>query len=63
VAVNEIQRLLESLPEENVAPIDDRNRKIEQLLEASPAEDQPAVSPLPLRGPIANAVMPRGAFP
>jgi peptidoglycan-N-acetylglucosamine deacetylase len=61
VAVNEIQRLLESLPEETATPVD--NRKIEQLLDPSPADDQPAVSPLRLRGPIANAVMPRGAFP
>jgi len=65
VAVNEIQRLLESLPEETATPIDSRNRKIPQLLDPSPAEDQFAgsVSPLWLRGPIVNAVMPRGAFP
>ncbi len=63
VAVNEIQRLLESLPEDTPTPIDDRNRKIQQLLDPSPAEDQPAASPLRLRGPIVNAVMPRGAFP
>jgi hypothetical protein len=61
VAVNEIQRLLESLPEETPTPID--NRKIQQLLDPSPAEDQPAASPLRLRGPIVNTVMPRGAFP
>ena len=63
VAVNEIQRLLESLPEDTPTPIDDRNRKIQQLLDPSPAEDQPAASPLRLRGPIVNTVMPRGAFP
>ncbi len=65
VAVNEIQRLLESLPEETATPIDNRNRKIPQLLDPSPAEDQFAgsVSPLWLRGPIVNAIMPRGAFP
>ncbi len=61
VAVNEIQRLLESLPEET--PID--NRKIPQLLDPWPTEDPPAgsASPLRLHGPIVNAVMPRGAFP
>jgi hypothetical protein len=65
VAVNEIQRLLESLPEENAPPLDVRNRKIPQLLDPSPTENVPAgsVSPLPLRGPAVNAVMPRGAFP
>src|SRR5258708_37651977 len=61
VAVNEIQRLLESLPEETAAPIDNRNRTIPQLLD--PSEDPPSASPLRLRGPIVNAVMPRGAFP
>jgi hypothetical protein len=61
VAVNEIQRLLESLPEETPTPIDNRNRSIPQLLD--PSEDPPAASPLRLRGPIVNAVMPRGAFP
>jgi len=62
VAVNEIQRLLESLPEETATPIDNRNRTIPQLLDP---EDGPAgsTSPLQLRGPTANAVMPRGAFP
>src|SRR5262249_4253274 len=61
-AGNEIQRLLESLPEETPTPIDTRNRTIPQLLDAS-APDVPAGSPLRLRGPMANAVMPRGAFP
>jgi hypothetical protein len=62
VAVNEIQRLLESLPEETATPIDNRHRTIPQLLDP---EDGPAgsTSPLRLRGPTANAVMPRGAFP
>jgi hypothetical protein len=62
VAVNEIQRLLESLPEETATPIDNRNRTIPQLLDP---EDGPggSTSPLRLRGPTANAVMPRGAFP
>src|SRR5258708_32435805 len=62
VAVNEIQRLLESLPEETAAPIDNLNRTIPQFLDP---EDGPAGSTLPLRlrGPTANAVMPRGAFP
>src|SRR5258707_1276166 len=40
VAVNEIQRLLESLPEETATPMDNRNRKIPQLLDPSPAEHQ-----------------------
>jgi peptidoglycan-N-acetylglucosamine deacetylase len=62
VAVNEIQRLLESLPDETPAPLD-RNRKIPQLLDPSPAEDLPAGSASRSHGPIANAVMPRGAFP
>ncbi len=65
VAVNEIQRLLESLPEETATPIDNRNRKIPQLLDPALTEDVPAgsVSPLRLRGPTVNAVMPHGAFP
>jgi peptidoglycan-N-acetylglucosamine deacetylase len=63
VAVNEIQRLLESLPEETATLIDNRNRTIPQLLDSSATEDEPAASPLRLRGPTANAVMPRGAFP
>ena len=65
VAVNEIQRFLESLPDDNSAPIDDRNRKIPQLLDPPPAEDAPAgpISPQRLHGPVANAALPRGAFP
>ena len=64
VAVNEIQRLLESLPEDDGASIDDRN-KILRLLDASATGDPPAgsVSPLRLHGPIANATMPRGSIP
>jgi len=65
VAVNEIQRLLESLPEETAVPIDNRSRKIPELLDALSAQDVSAgsVSPPRLRGPMANAVMPHGAFP
>jgi hypothetical protein len=58
VSVDEIQRLLESLPDENVPPVD--NRKILQLLHPAPAAPAP---PQALRGPAANAVIPRGAFP
>ena len=63
VSVDEIQRLLESLPEANVAPVD--NRKILQLLHPAHGNATPAASvpPQALRGPAANAVMPRGAFP
>ncbi len=65
VAVDDIQRLLESLPEESAPPADDRNPKIPQFLDPSPTEDvtSGSMSPLRLRGPIVNAVMPRGAFP
>jgi peptidoglycan-N-acetylglucosamine deacetylase len=65
VAVDEIQRLLEALPEENAPPLGDRNHKIPQLLDPSPTEDATngSMSPLRLRGPTVNAVMPRGAFP
>jgi peptidoglycan-N-acetylglucosamine deacetylase len=65
VAVNEIQRLLESLPEDTAVPIDNRTSKSPQLLDSSTAEDLPAGSATPLRlhGPIANAAMPHGAFP
>jgi hypothetical protein len=65
VAVNEIQRLLESLPDETTLPVDNRSRKIPQLLDSPPTEDLPAesASPQRLRGPIANAAMPHGAFP
>ena len=63
VSVDEIQRLLESLPDENMPPVD--NRKILQLLHPAHGNATPAASvpPQALRGPAANAVMPRGAFP
>jgi hypothetical protein len=65
VAVDEIQRLLETLPDENAPPIDDRDRKISQFPDPWPPEDVPAgtASPWRLRGPIVNAVLPRGGFP
>jgi hypothetical protein len=47
VAVNEIQRLLESLPEEN-APSDDGAAKAVATLR---------------QGPLVNTALPRGAFP
>jgi peptidoglycan/xylan/chitin deacetylase (PgdA/CDA1 family) len=50
VAVNEIQRLLESLPEETAPATAD----------GAPAGQVATLRP---RGPAANAVMPRGAFP
>jgi peptidoglycan/xylan/chitin deacetylase (PgdA/CDA1 family) len=55
VAVNEIQRLLESLPEETV-PADDRTGR---------SSDPPGqgATPRPRGGPAANTVIPRGAFP
>jgi peptidoglycan-N-acetylglucosamine deacetylase len=51
VAVDDIQRLLESLPDEN--------------LPVAPTEDATSgpMSPLRLRGPLVNAVLPHGAFP
>jgi hypothetical protein len=63
VAVDDIQRLLESLPEDNPPP--DGNHKITEPSDPSPTEGvtSGSVSPLPLRGPITNAVMPHGAFP
>jgi peptidoglycan/xylan/chitin deacetylase (PgdA/CDA1 family) len=63
VAVDDIQRLLESLPEENAPPVDDRNPKILQIPDPSPTEDAASGSPVRLHGPIVNAVMPHGAFP
>jgi hypothetical protein len=63
VAVEDIQRLLESLPEENPPPVGDRNQKTSEPVDPSPAEDLTSGSPLRLRGPVANAVMPHGAFP
>jgi peptidoglycan-N-acetylglucosamine deacetylase len=63
VAVDDIQRLLEVLPEENPPPTADRDHKIPQL-DPSPTEDvSGSMSPLRLRGPIVNTVMPHGAFP
>jgi peptidoglycan-N-acetylglucosamine deacetylase len=64
VAVDDIQRLLESLPEENPPPTADRSHKIPQL-DPSPTQDvtSGSMSPLRLRGPTVNAVMPHGAFP
>jgi peptidoglycan/xylan/chitin deacetylase (PgdA/CDA1 family) len=63
--VNEIQRLLESLQDEDAPPVDDRNRKSPHLIDPWPMEDVPPgpVPPLHLRGPVINATMPRGAFP
>jgi peptidoglycan-N-acetylglucosamine deacetylase len=66
VAVNEIQRLLETLPpEETGPPTEDRSRKPSQ-----PGADQlpgtPAMASAAAprqRGPAVNAVIPRGAFP
>jgi hypothetical protein len=65
VAVADIQRLLESLPEENPPPVGDGDDKIPRLFDPSSAEDVTSGSmpPLRLRGPIVNAVMPHGAFP
>jgi peptidoglycan/xylan/chitin deacetylase (PgdA/CDA1 family) len=48
VAVNEIQQLLESLPDEPIATV---------------ADNAPSGTALRPHGPAANAVMPRGAFP
>ncbi len=75
VAVNEIQRLLESLPEDIPATADDHSVKVSPAIttvddhsrKVSPAtaDDLPAgnVATLRPRGPAANAIMPRGAFP
>lgn len=65
VAVDDIQRLLESLPEENAPPVGDRSPKIPQSIDSPSAEDSTggSMAPLRLRGPIVNAVMPLGAFP
>lgn len=63
--VNEIQRLLESLRDDDALPVDDRNRKSPHVLDPWSAEDSPTglASPQRLRGPVVNATMPRGAFP
>jgi peptidoglycan-N-acetylglucosamine deacetylase len=59
VAVDEIQRLLATLPDDR-APSDDSDQKSPAV-----AADAPSVSVTlhPQRGPIANAVIPRGPFP
>jgi peptidoglycan/xylan/chitin deacetylase (PgdA/CDA1 family) len=63
-AGNDISRLLESLPAEDVPALDERQRKPPQILDSLPADDTPTGSvPMQLRGPIANAIMPRGPFP
>lgn len=61
VAVNEIQRLLESLPEDSVATAADHGRKAS----SATADDAPTgnLATLRPRGPAVNAIMPRGAFP
>jgi peptidoglycan/xylan/chitin deacetylase (PgdA/CDA1 family) len=61
VAVNEIQRLLESLPEENGPPVEIHNKKISGLLDGASGEE--AATGLPALHPLVNAVIPRGAFP
>ena len=64
-AGNDIRRLLESLPPEDAPAVGDRQRKPPQLLDSLAPEDAPtgSVPPPQLRGPITNAMMPRGAFP
>jgi hypothetical protein len=65
-AVNEIQRLLESLQEEDAPPpVDSRNQRNPQVPDLRPSEDVPTgpLPPVRLRAPIVNATMPRGAFP
>jgi peptidoglycan-N-acetylglucosamine deacetylase len=64
VAVDDIQRLLESLPDENPPPVGDHH-KIPQPFDPSPTEDATSgpMSSLQLRGPLVNAVLPHGAFP
>jgi peptidoglycan-N-acetylglucosamine deacetylase len=59
VAVDEIQRLLATLPDDRV-PSDDSDQKSSAV-----AADAPSVSVSlhPQHGPIANAVIPRGPFP
>jgi hypothetical protein len=64
-AGNDIRRLLESLPPEDAPGVGDRQRKQPQLLDSLAPDDAPTGSmpPPQLRGPITNAMMPRGAFP
>jgi peptidoglycan-N-acetylglucosamine deacetylase len=57
VAVDEIQRLLATLPDDRT-PSDDSDQKSPAV-----AADTPSVSVTPQQGPIANAVIPRGPFP
>jgi len=61
----DIRRLLDSLPVDDTPVIDDHQRSITQLLNSLPADDAPtgAVPPPQPRGPIATAILPRGAFP
>ncbi len=62
-AGNDIRRLLESLPPEDPPVVDDRRRKAAQAVDSA-AEDGPTGSVPPRqRGPIATAILPRGAFP
>jgi hypothetical protein len=62
VAVNEIQRLLELLPEENAPSVEIHNRKIFSGLLDGTSSEEGAAGP-PARYPLVNAVIPRGAFP
>src|SRR5579871_842135 len=63
-AGNEIRRLLESLPPEDPPLVDDRRRKDLQVTDSAHSEDGPTGSVSPRqRGPIATAILPRGAFP
>jgi peptidoglycan-N-acetylglucosamine deacetylase len=63
-AGNDIRRLLEALSQEDAATVDDHQRKAPQLPGSLPPEDLPTGSvPPPLYGPIANAILPHGAFP
>ncbi|HMA74781.1 MAG TPA: polysaccharide deacetylase family protein [Xanthobacteraceae bacterium] len=63
-AGNEIRRLLESLPPEDVPVGGDQQHKNPPPFDSLPPEDAPidSVPPQP-RGPIANAMLPHGAFP
>jgi peptidoglycan/xylan/chitin deacetylase (PgdA/CDA1 family) len=65
VAVNEIQRLLESLPEESGSPVADQSQKISRLLDAPAADDGAAWADAAQRpaNPLVNTALPRGGFP